>query len=429
MSRHPETSPRLVAAPVPPLGPVPGASTDPSPHVRQASVALAAVFTLLAVASVYMVPSMFREIAESLHISLPAARFTFAVTSLTYAVSLAVFGPLSDRFGRERVAGAGGLVLGALAVLASRQTSYSGLLIVLASMGAAAAAIPAAAIPYVAEQAPPGQTGRYVGIILAATIVGIAVGRSVLGIVAAATSWRTAFVIVAAANALLAVTVLSAAKLRPGSPAAHPAQRRSFSALAVPFVDGASRQLLATGFLLYFGYLGVITFLNLRLAQPPYQFGAREIGWLSLSGLIGVAGAPLSGALVDRWGSRRVAALGIGVTLLGVVVLFTEASLTTLVLGMLATYLGVFANQPSLLVLLQKNAPARARGAVSAVYMLASLLGGSAATTFLGPLFRSHGFRAVSGLCAGSVLAAMLLMLRATAPRTAPALVLGKVTP
>lgn len=389
-----------------PQSTVPGA-----PAGQFTALLIACVVTCLAVAAVYLPQSVFPAIAHSFALEQSAARLTFTYASVAYGVAFFVIGPWTDRV-RPRVLASVGLAVAAGALgLASLSTTFPALLIAMTVTGASAAMVPAAMFSLVPGMAPPRQLGSYFGVIIAASVTGISIGRSLPGLLTAYLSWRGAF---QAYAVVLVLAMVLAQGLPLLSNKAAPALKRSWlrlyqDALQLLVTPGLSL-LFLTGFGLFFGYLGCVTFLTYRLNQAPFNLTSMQIGGIGFLGLIAVLGAPLSGALAARIGARVVALLSLGLAAASIMVLGQTASLPMVVVAVLGLFLGVFSCQPAIFALIASQVPASQRGASSSMYLLTCFVAGSAASWALGPLWGGHGFSAVTYASVAALLVAITLM-------------------
>jgi YNFM family putative membrane transporter len=380
---------------------------------RASALAIACVITCLAVAAVYLPQSVFPLIARGFGLEEGAARLTFTYASIAYGVAFFVVGPWTDRLRPRVLASAGLLGAAAALVAASVGASYPVLLVAMALTGGAAAMVPAAMFSLVPRMAPPQQLGSYFGVIIAASVVGISIGRALPGLLAAHLGWRGAFQVYAA---VLAGAALAAQWLAEAPAATVPGEAgRSWTrlyadSLGLLATPGLSL-LFLTGFALFFGYLGCVTFLTYRLYQAPFNLDSVQVGAVGFLGLVAVVGAPLSGALAARIGPRVVALFSLGLTVASVALLGQTDSLPLVMLGVLCLFLGVFSCQPAVFALIASQVAPQRRGASSSMYLLTCFVAGSAASWSLGPLWARYGFPAVTYASAAALLLAMALML------------------
>lgn len=365
----------------------------------------ACLVTCLAVASVYLSQSVFPAIAQSYGLPDSAGRLTFTYASIAYAVAFFVIGPLSDRVSPRALATWGLLGTAGALALASSATHYEFLLLALTLVGGAAAAVPAAMYALVPRMAQPKQVGTYFGMIIAASVIGISIGRSVPGLLTANLGWRSAFLIfsgilmasVAVAQMLPSSQYLAGGRLRRGS-----LQSIYTDALALLIEPRLTRMFL-TGFFLFFGYLGCITFLTYRLHEAPLHFNSAQIGAVGFLGLIAIVGAPLSGSLTPRLGSRIVALFSLVAVAIGIVMLGQASSVPMVIAGVLTLFFGVFSCQPAIFTMIASQVHPDRRGAASSIYLLTCFSAGSAASWSLGPLWASRGFGGVATAALGAI--------------------------
>lgn len=382
----------------------------PSPALRRLAPGLiGAVITCPAVATVYMTHVTFPQIGRSFGVSAPDARLSFLVASLSYALAFFVFGPLSDARDPRVLAGSGAITVVVLVVLATLVGSFPLFLLLLAVAAVAAAAVPAAMFTLLPRIAPEGLTGVYFGLLIGATVAGITLGRSFTAVLAGWFGWREAFVSIGAVNLISLALLPRLPGENAGGAPARASLLTTYGAAARLFVNVAVARLLAIGALVFFGYLGVVTFLTLRLHDAPFYYDATTVGLINLIGLVGIVGAPLAGRLTNKIGAPRVVQAALATIVLGFLALAFATGTAAVTLGVLLVFLGVFCCQPAVLFLLAGEVSAEQRGAATSIYLLCCLSAGSAATGVLGPVWTGGGWTAVMAVGASSILLAAVL--------------------
>jgi YNFM family putative membrane transporter len=369
-----------------------------------------------------MTQPIFPQIAASLEVSGEDARFAFFVASMAYALAFFIFGPLSDRCQPRTLAGAGTAILAVIIALATTTTRFSVFVALMAAAGIAAAAVPAAMYALMPRIAPEGMIGVYFGLIIGATVAGITLGRSFTGVVAGWIGWHTTVLLLAGLNVFSLGLLLFLPKTAETGAAQVPV-RQAYTAAVKMFVDLPVVRLLVIGVLLFFGYLGVVTFLTFRLHQAPFRYDPTAIGWVSLIGLIGLIGAPLAGRMITRIGPQRVVLIGLGTVVAGMVALGLASQTLVVAAGVLLVFLGVFSCQPAVLVILAGVVTSERRGTASSIYVLCCLCAGSASSAVLGPIWTRYGWTTVVAVGVAAVVMAGLLTLLATRPERIPAAV------
>lgn len=332
---------------------------------------------IAALASATVAPALGTSVAN---VALPAISDAFGATptvaqwvTLTYLLSTTLLvvpiGRLGDALGRRRVLlwGIGVFLVGAAAAVAAPSLGW--LLAARVVQGAGAAAMLALPMALVRQSLPPARLGAVAGLLGAVTATGMALGPAVGGVVLGVASWRWVFVILAAlglgalglcrvglpagagggaagerfdwpGTALLGVALLAypiAVTLQPGGAAgtvallviaaASGAQfvRRERAADA-PLVDlaGGPAGLWPQ---LALALLTAVVMMGFMAVGPFYLTSAQGLTGVALGGALAVGpvaaaltGAP-AGRLVDRWGTGKVATLGLLQLALGAVAL------------------------------------------------------------------------------------------------------------
>ena len=373
------------------------------------TIAVACMTTCIAVASVYLTQPVFAEIAAAYGRPISDARFAFSVSSIAYALAFFVFGPLSDHIGVRRMAGLGLLTGAASATSAALLNDYAGFMLACGAQGVSAAAVAAAMFALMPRIARKDHIGTYFGLIIAASVVGITLGRAAMGLLTAGLGLRGA--LLACACVLLAMAATTRALPQDASrPSRHQGLLRIYAGTARMLTAPDLLRLFATGFLLFFGYLGVVTFLSLRLNEPPFSLSSAGIGSISLLGLGAVVGAPAAGRLVGRVGSLVVGLGGLGIVLAAIACLAWTQSVIGVSVGLFLLFLGVFSCQPAVFVRIAQRVDPANRGAASSLYLLTCLGAGSLASAVLGPIWISGGWVAITAICAAMTMLSGLLL-------------------
>ncbi len=374
---------------------------------------IACFITMLAVSSVFMTQSIFLEISESFRIDIAQARFAFSIVSLFYAVSFFLIGPVVDKFPLPTVAVAGLSSLSISVFAASCINDFGIFVFIMAIVGLSATLIPASMFPYVSTTAPSNKVGLYVGAIVASATLGVILGRVLIGVLTSFAGWKFSFRIFSLL--LIISTILTFAFLVRN-------QKEERQKLKIEAIFQAYKYsvrlifsskvgvLLLAGFSLFFGFLGAITFLTYRLVEPPFNFSAGEVGWISFAGLTAII-APFSGSLSQKIGIYKIIMPSLITCLLALQLMGWFDSVFFTVIGLLFLFLGVYSCQPLIFLLIGENISKQLIGSASSLYILFCIGGGSLSSIILGSVWHNFGWAGITIVCSASIFIALLLII------------------
>jgi len=376
----------------------------------RSKILIACTINLLAVSTVFMTQSIFLELSESFKIDITQARFSFSIVSLFYAASFFFLGPAADKFDLPKIAVTGVLLLAITVFGSSYAASFSLFIIAMALMGICAALIPASMFPHIAKTSPKYKIGIYMGSIVASGTLGVIFGRVSMGLLTSIIGWQFSFRVVSFVLFFLsALTFLSLVEKHDEKSKNHQKLTRLYANSIRLFFNPKILSLLLAGFSLIFGFLGMVTFLTYRLIAPPFNFSSGEVGWISFAGITALI-APFAGNLSQKIGTYKIIFPGLLICLLSFQVMGWFQSITLTALGLLLLFLGVYACQPLMFLLIGQNVPKESIGSASSLYILFCIGGGSLSSIFLGPVWRSYGWHGITTLCSISLLISLLIM-------------------
>ncbi|GAB2869791.1 MFS transporter [Streptomyces mayteni] len=388
------------------------------------TVVLLAVACGLCVANLYYLQPILPDLADSLDVRPESLTPALSATQLGYALGLLTLVPLGDIVDRRRLVSGlvscAGVVL--LAIPLARGTVLAVLFLLLGLFSVAAMVI----VPMAAGMAPAERRGQIVGTVMTGVILGALLCRTFAGLIAGLADWRAVFW---CGSAAMWGVLLLLRNVLPG----RPHEERS------PLgVVGYLRLLRSVGTLLrgdaelarrcLYGALGFGAFtvlwtaVPLRLAEPPYDFGASAIGLVGLLGAGGALGANLAGHFADRGRSTAVSAAAFALMALSfAMVAAWQSALLVMCLAIVLIDLAVQAahitNQTAVF---QRVEPAE-RSRVTTAYMTSYFLGGALGSALMGPVWRHWGWQASALLgCAFGALAFALVVGHAARTRRRP---------
>ncbi len=368
------------------------------------------VITVAVFADMYITQPLLPQLANGFGVDAATAGLTLSAVVLTTALASSAYGPLSDVLGRRPIMVGGAFVL-ALATLGCAFAPSLGALVVLRGVqGLLVPAVSALAVAYIADELP-GDPGLVIGGYMASSVVGGLLGRIGSGVIAGVYGWRVPFVAFAAFTALGAV-VLGAALPRS-------AQRRhvrrsgflhdlaiSYRAMLGHLRDVRLVGAFAIGGALFFGFIGVFTYVPFALTAAPFRLSTGAVAWIFLSYLAGVVVSPIAGRLTGVVPRRLLIAIGIVVAIAGIA-MTADRHLAVVVAGTVVMCAGMFIAQPVVPTFVAVNA-GEAKGSAVALYQTFYYLGAMFGSAVPGLAWERWGWNGVVALCSGALVFALL---------------------
>lgn len=390
--------------------PKPLATPDTPGAARQPGRAEGAALLVALYAAVFMVSAEARviapllpAIADDFGISVSRAGTLISLYALPYGLFQLVYGPLADRFSRQRVMGAA-LGLFALGTLLSGLVPTLWTLDLLrACTGAAAAGVFPVALAYLGDAVPYERRQAALGRLVSMAMLGGVLSAALGGLVASFISWRVLFVVYGVLALLVAAVLLRQPVIRVRAPQA----RRSGGWLS-PYravVQRAGPRAWALGALVFvegMAAMGTQGYLGALLFERDHLSYALIGGLLTVFSLTGVATARVVGRLVARIGERGMLLLG-GALMTTSYLLVALPSLLMFPLAMLLGGAGFIIAHSTLQARATELVP-ELRGTAVALFAFALVVGGAVGTSLAGLGIDTFGYT-VTLLATAAVLA------------------------
>ncbi|HET8540740.1 MAG TPA: MFS transporter [Anaeromyxobacter sp.] len=355
--------------------------------------------TVAAYADMYVTQPILPVLSEEFGVGAARAGLTVSAVVLAIAAASALYGPLSDAVGRRQVM-AGATALLALATLACALAPTFGALVALrAVQGALVPGMTAVSVAYAGDRFRERDLPAVVGGIIAASVVGGLVGRVLAGAIAARLGWQAAFV---AFGALTAVAALLLARgLADGAARERRALGEAWAGMLGHLRDPRLAGAYLVGGALFFGWIGIFTYLPYHLAAPPYSLSTAAISSVYLVYAAGVASSSIAGRLSGRVPPRTLIAVGLLVEAAGMAVLLVRP-LPVVVVGLVVMVLGTFTAQAIAPAFVNVTATA-AKGGASALYLTSYYVGGTLGSALPGLALQAAGWPGVVLSCVAAV--------------------------
>jgi predicted MFS family arabinose efflux permease len=328
----------------------------------------------------------FREIfhASELWVSL-----TVSAPVLAVALAAPFLGILADAVGRKRVIVTFMLALAIPTFLAATASTLPQLIAWRFLQGLLTPGIVAVAMAYISEETAPGLAGSTMSIYVTGGVVGGFCGRFASGLIAARWGWKASMVAlgaVALAGAVLTWCLLprSTRFVRQTNAA------QTFASLRLHLHNPQLLATYAAGFNVLFCLVGVFTYVNFYLADPPFSLGPAALASIFSVYLIGAVVTPFSGRLLDKIGYRQVL-LGATLCASAGVLLTLVRSTPVVITGLTLAAAGAFASQSGASSYVGKVA-GQARSSAAGLYVALYYLGGCAGSVLPGLFWKRAGW-------------------------------------
>jgi MFS family permease len=338
--------------------------------------------------------------ASEIEVSLTVGAVTLAV-----ALMAPVTGLVAETIGRKKVIVPALFAMAVPTLLAATSQSLHALIFWRFAQGLFVPGVIAVMMAYINEEFA-GRVGTVMSAYVAGTVFGGFLGRFLTGIIAAHWNWRAAFVTLGILDLLGALAVRQWLPLAVNFvPAKH-----VFKSVRDTWGHLRNPRLLAIcglGFTVLFSLVGVFTYVNFYLAQPPFNLTPPELGSIFFVYLLGCVVTPLAGRFLDRHGFRRTTLLSLGMCLGGLLLTLAH-SLPAVIAGLAIFSSGIFVSQSAATVLMGQVA-GRARSAAAGLYVTFYYTGGSAGTVLTAWFWLKGGWPACVGLFATASLFTLIL--------------------
>lgn len=295
-------------------------------------------------------------------------------TILAIAIMSPFLGMLSDAVGRKS------FIVGALLFLAiptaliaqSPNIGWMGMWRFM--QGLSVPGITVVTIAYIGEEFEGRALTELMSFYVSGSVLGGFMGRFLLGHLHELIGWRAGYYVMAGMTLIGALWVV---KMLPASRhfVANPNFRSAMQTLGEHLVNRYVVTSCLLGACVLFSLVGCFTFINLHLADTPYELSTGALANIFAVYLIGVVITPLSTTLLRRFGSARTVRVAVIISMLGVL-LTLVTPLWGIVLGLAIMSSGVFITQAATISYIAVNVK-KGRSLASGLYYMGYYAGGT----------------------------------------------------
>lgn len=311
-----------------------------TPIFRKTSFAFfAAGFNTFAI--LYCVQPLLQDLASEFQLSATMASLALSLSTICLAVSMLLFGSLSEVWGRKPTMVYSMLIASILCLMTAATDNFHVLLFLRILTGIVLAGVPSVAMAYLGEEVESVSLGKAMGIYISGNAIGAMGGRIISGILSHYFGWHIAIVAVGVIS--IAATVIFALTL---SPSQH-FNAKSFGiynlgkSLTAHLKDPGLLCLFGLGFLLLGGNVALFNYIGYVLTGEPYALQQGVVSWFFLLFVIGMFSSIWIGRLVDRYGRQYILLMNLVLIIAGALLTINE-SLLGKIIGLGMTTFGFF---------------------------------------------------------------------------------------
>ena len=339
--------------------------------VLKLTIGLIGMFAFL---QVYSIQAILPVLMADFSATEVQAGMVVGATILAIAIMSPFLGMLSDAVGRKSFVVGALLFLTLPTALIAQSTTIEWIGLWRFIQGLSVPGITVVIIAYIGEEFEGSSVTELMSFYVSGSVLGGFMGRFLLGHLHEFFGWRQAYYVLAI---LTLISALWVAKTLPSSKhfAANPNFRSAIQTLGSHLVNRYVVTACLLGACVLFSLVGCFTFINLYLADTPYNLGTGALANIFAVYLIGVIITPLSTILLRRFGSARTIIVAVIISMLGVLLtLATPLWLIVIGLGVMSS--GVFVTQSVTISYIAVNVK-QGRSLASGLYYLFYYAGGT----------------------------------------------------
>lgn len=379
-----------------------------TPEFNKISIAFfAAGFNTFAI--LYTAQPLMPEFTQVFDVTPAVSSLSLTLTTLALAVSMILFGSISEAVGRKQIMVASMFAASLLCVLTPLSgESFTMLLVLRTLQGVVLAGVPSIAMAYISEEIHPKSMPLAMGLYISGNSLGAVFGRVFSGLMGDVFNWQIAFL---AIGIISIIATLVFWKLLNPSRHFEP-QKFSVGTLLGSLVGHLKNPVLlclfGTGFLLMGMNIALFSYVTFVLLGDPFNISQSIVSWVFLILLIGTVSSAINGNLVTHLGQEKVIYLGLTILTVGILILFIP-SVPAIILGLALFTYGFFASHSVVSGFVGRSAGTN-KAQASSLYLFFYYVGASLLGTFAGLFWVSHHWPGVVTVNLAAALLCFLLI-------------------
>ncbi len=359
---------------------------------RQTALAFfAAGFNTFAI--LYVVQPILPDLTAYYGVTPTTASLSLSITTFTLAVSMLIFGSISEAVGRKNIMIVSMLTASILCIFTAFSPTFGSLIVMRALQGVALAGLPSIAMAYLGEEIHPRSLPGAMGLYISGNALGAVFGRVFSGVTAGLWGWQYGLIGVGIVS-LIATLIFWYAL----SPSKHFVKREfNVKDLLRSLTEHLKNPLLIILFIMGFLLLGtnvsLYNYVSFVLIED-YNISQTIVSWVYLIFLVGVLSSMFSGNLVYRFGKVTMLYAGLSIAITGLLIVLIP-SVWMIILGLILFTFGFFIAH-SLTSGWVGNIAHSNKAQASSLYLFFYYTGSSVGGTLAGVFWMQGGWLGVS---------------------------------
>ena len=358
-------------------------------------------------ANLYITQPILPEFSKEFNVSPTVASLSLSLTTFALAISLVIFGSLSEAWGRKRLMTISIFAASILTIAIAFSPTFEVLLALRIVQGIVFAGLPAIAMAYLGEEMEPTSLGVAMGLYISGNSVGGLAGRIIMGSMTDLFSWQLGMISLGLLS--LVISIYFVVSL-PDSKHFEPRKLQIgtlTSSLVSHLKDSSMLTLYGIGFTLMASFVTLYNYISFKLLDPPYSLSATIVGWIFIVYLVGTFSSTWFGSLSDRYGRQRILLVGIVLMLVGALITL-NVSLIIQLIGITVFTFGFFGSHSIASGWVSQRAR-HDKAQASSLYLFFYYFGSSIGGTAGGVFWSVFGWGGVVGLITTLLIFAILL--------------------
>ena len=359
---------------------------------RLTSIALfAGGFNTFAI--LYSTQPLMPYLSREFNVSPTMASLSLSVATCTLAVSMLLFGSLSEVLGRKPIMCVSLFASSILTVLTAFVPNFNSLLVLRCLQGFILAGLPAIAMAYISEEIDRSSLGLVMGLYISGNSIGGMSGRIIIGVITDFFNWRMALASVGFLGVIASFLFWS--KL----PSSKHFEARSFEIkkLIKSSINHLKNPnllcLYCIGFLIMGSFVSLYNFIGYQLIEPPYNLSQTLVSFIFVIYIVGTFSSTFMGRLADKHGQHKMLCISIFIMLIGGCITL-NMHLLLKIIGIALLTFGFFAGHSIVSSWIGKLAT-HDKAQASSLYLLFYYVGSSVGGTTGGMFWSLYGWSGV----------------------------------